>query len=522
MNLGRLLTQAAALYPDRTALVWGDRSWTWAALNARVDALVAGLRALGLEKGDRVLVQARNGNQLVEITFACFKAGAVWTPVNYRLTPEEVAGLAETAGVKAVIYQSPFAEHADAVSAAVSAVDCVIAVDAPRDGETGYEALIDAHAWAEPYHAEVARDDPLWFFFTSGTTGRPKAAVLTHGQMAFVVTNHVADLMPGLSHRDVSLVVAPLSHGAGVHLLAQVARGAVSILPSGDGLDPEEIWRLVEDYGVTNMFTVPTIVKRLVETPAVDAHDHASLKHVIYAGAPMYRADQLRALRKLGFVLVQYYGLGEVTGCITVLPAHMHSLDDDGMPVGSCGFARTGMEVAIKGPDGAMLGAGEQGEICARGPAVFAGYHDNPEANAASLKDGWFHTGDLGHMDAQGFVYITGRASDMYISGGSNIYPREAEEALLTHPAVSEVAVLGVPDPEWGESGVAVVVPVKGALIDAGMLSAHLEGRLAKYKWPRRFFFWDSLPTSGYGKVPKYMIREKLFEDGALTRDAPV
>jgi len=522
MNLGRLLTQAAAIYPERTALVWGDRSWTWAALNARVDALVAGLRALGVAPGDRVMVQARNGNQMVEIPFACFKAGAVWVPVNYRLTPDEVAGLAETAGVKAMFYQAPFAPHADAAAHASTSLDCMVAMDAPRDGETGYEELIDAHAWATPFHAEVDREDPLWFFFTSGTTGRPKAAVLTHGQMCFVVTNHVADLMPGLSHRDVSLVVAPLSHGAGVHLLAEVARGAVSILPAGDTLDPDEVWRLVEDYGVSNMFTVPTIVKRLVEHPAVDAHDHSSLRHVIYAGAPMYRADQVRALRKLGLVLVQYYGLGEVTGCITVLPAHMHSLDDEGMPVGSCGFARTGMEVAIKDQEGNILGPDEQGEICARGPAVFAGYYDNPEANAQTLKDGWFHTGDLGRMDAQGFVYITGRASDMYISGGSNIYPREAEEVLLSHPAVSEVAVLGVPDPTWGESGVAVVVPVKGALIDAGMLVAHLEGRLAKYKWPRRFFFWDSLPKSGYGKVPKYIIRDRLFEEGALEKDAPV
>jgi len=522
MNLGRLLTQAASLYPERTALVWGDQSWTWAALNGRVDALVAGLRSLGMAPGDRVLVQARNGNQMVELPFACFKAGAVWVPVNYRLTPQEVAGLAKTAGVKAVIYQAAFADHVDAVTAALPDLDCVIAIDAPRRGETGYEELIDAQAWAAPFHADVDRDDPLWFFFTSGTTGRPKAAVLTHGQMAFVVTNHVADLMPGLSHRDVSLVVAPLSHGAGVHLLAQVSRGAVSILPTADRLDVDEVWRLVEDYGVTNMFTVPTIVKRLIEHPAVDAHDHASLRHVIYAGAPMYRADQVRALHKLGFVLVQYYGLGEVTGCITVLPAHMHSLEDAGMPVGSCGFARTGMEVAIRDPDGKVLGPDEQGEICARGPAVFAGYYDNAEANAKVFKDGWFHTGDLGTMDAQGFVYITGRASDMYISGGSNVYPREAEEVLLSHPAVSEVAVLGVPDPTWGEAGVAVVVPVQGALVDAGTLVAHLDGRLSRYKWPRRFFFWESLPKSGYGKVPKHLIRDMLFEEGMLKKGEPV
>ena len=287
--------------------------------------------------------------------------------------------------------------------------------------------------------AAVDYHDPCWFFFTSGTTGRSKAAVLTHGQMAFVVTNHLCDLMPGTTEEDASLVVAPLSHGAGVHQLVQTARAVPTILLASDRFDIDEAYRLIERHRITNLFTVPTILKMMVEHPAADAYDHSSLRYVIYAGAPMYREDQKAALRKLGHVLVQYFGLGEVTGNITVLPPALHALEDGPHArIGTCGFERTGMQVQIQDDEGRELPPLQTGEICVIGPAVFAGYFENPEANAKAFRDGWFRTGDLGHMDEQGFVYITGRASDMYISGGSNIYPREIEEKILTHPAIAE------------------------------------------------------------------------------------
>jgi fatty-acyl-CoA synthase len=274
----------------------------------------------------------------------------------------------------------------------------------------------------------------------------------------------------------------------------------------------------VERHRVTNVFTVPTIVKMLVEDSAVDRFDHGSLRYVVYAGAPMYRADQKRALQKLGKVLVQYFGLGEVTGCITVLPPAMHAADDDdpNAHIGCCGRARTGMEVAILDEWMQPVPAGTVGEICCRGPAVFAGYFNNPEATQKALRGGWFHTGDLGRMDARGLLYITGRESDMYISGGSNVYPREVEEVLLTHPGVAEVAVLGVPDRKWGEVGVAVVVKREGAQVDRDALMAHLEGRCARYRWPHHLFFWDMLPKSGYGKIAKKDIRQQLFERGEI------
>ena len=515
MNLGRLLTQTARRVPDAVALVWGERQWGFAALDARVDRLCAALRARGIGKGDRILTHSRNGNAMFEMMWAAFKLGAVWVPTNFRLTPTEVGYLAETSRARVLLRDRGFAGHADAIRAAGHCT-LVLAVGDAREDEIDYEAALAAAVPPPPDHeADVEYADPLWFFFTSGTTGRPKAAVLTHGQMAFVVTNHLADLFPGVTERDASLVLAPLSHGAGIHQLGQIARGARTVLLPTERFDVEEAWRLVEEHRVTNMFTVPTILTALVEHEAVDRYDHSTLKHVIYAGAPMYRADQKRALQKLGPCLVQYFGLGEVTGNISVLRPDQHSEhDDESFPLGSCGSARTGMDIAILDDAGTRLPPGETGEICVRGPAVFAGYFENPEANEKAFRGGWFHTGDLGHLDARGFLTITGRASDMYISGGSNVYPRDVEEAILTHPAVLECAVVGLPHPRWGESGVAAVVARAGHGVTEAEVLAHLNDRLSRYKQPLRVVVWDALPKSGYGKIPKRLVQDRLREEG--------
>jgi fatty-acyl-CoA synthase len=514
MNLAHFLRQSAKRYPNEIALVWGRQTWTWAQMDARVEAMAAALAARGVGKGDRVLVQAKNSNQFLESMFVCFRLGAVWVPTNFRLTAEEVAYLARASGATAMICGGEFPDHARV--AVAQGINFVISIGSSHFGDD-YDALVAAYEGRLVSVAEVDRDDPCWFFFTSGTTGRPKAAVLTHGQMGFVVTNHLCDLMPGTTRRDVSLAVAPLSHGAGIHALAQVARGAKTVLPSGDRFDPEEAWQLVEQWRVTNMFTVPTILKMLAEHPGAEKYDHASLRYVIYAGAPMYREDQKRALAKLGKVLVQYFGLGEVTGNITVLPTDLHDPDDGPeTKIGTCGFARTGMQVSIQDENGRELPSGETGEICVCGLAVFAGNYDNPEANAKAFRNGWFRTGDLGYLDEQGFLYITGRASDMYISGGSNVYPREIEEKVLTHPAIAEVAIVGVADKLWGEVGIAVCVLRPDVQLNEHELLAWLAPKVARYKLPKRVFFWDELPRSGYGKVTKKMIRAELEARGCL------
>ncbi len=524
-NLARLLSHTARLWPDKVGLIQGEQQWTWAQIDARVDALVAALRGLGLQKGDRILMQSRNNLALFESGWAAFRMGCVWVPINFRLIPDEVAYLGASSGAVVMLAEPMFAAHAMAARAASPVLRQVLWIGEAPAGELSYEALVAQHLGAvvmdARFEATVTQDDPLWFFYTSGTTGKPKAGILTHGQMSFVVTNHLADLIPGTTEQDVSIAVAPLSHGAGIHALLNVARGAATVLLPSEKMDPELVWQLIARHRVSNLFTVPTIVKMLVEHPAVDQYDHSSLRFMIYAGAPMYRADQRLALQKLGKVLVQYFGLGEVTGCITVLPAHMHSADDadPNAHIGACGKPRTGMEVAVLDAQMRPVATGEVGEICCRGPAVFAGYHDNPDATAEALRGGWFHTGDLGVLDARGLLFITGRESDMYISGGSNVHPREAEEVLLTHPGVAEVAVLGVPDRSWGEVGVAVVVRRPGTEpVTVEALLAFVDGRLARYRWPRQIFFWQVLPKSGYGKITKNDVRAQLFERGDVQR----
>jgi fatty-acyl-CoA synthase len=514
MNLAHLVTQNARRHGDRVGFVWGERSWTWREIDSLVSSLAAALAARGIVKGDRVLVHSKNCDEMFWSMFAAFRLGAVWVPTNFRLMPDEVAYLATASGAKAFLCHGDFADHAKAVSGP----DFVWRIGEGAFGERSVSDAIRAHAGIKLDNAAVEYDDPCWFFFTSGTTGRSKAAVLTHGQMGFVVTNHLADLTPGTTEQDASLVVAPLSHGAGVHQLMQTARGVKTILLSTERFDIDEAFRLIETHRVGNLFTVPTILKMMVEHPAVDRYDHSSLRYVIYAGAPMYREDQKTALKKLGGVLVQYFGLGEVTGNITVLPPALHDPEDTPHArIGTCGFERTGMQVQIQDDEGRELKPFETGEICVIGPAVFAGYYDNPQANAKAFRDGWFRTGDLGHMDEEGFVYITGRASDMYISGGSNIYPREVEEKILTHPAIGEVAVLGVPDPVWGEVGVAVCVPREGAKpVTEVEMAGFLAPKVPRYKMPKRFFFWDALPKSGYGKIPKRLVRDELEARGLL------
>jgi acyl-CoA synthetase (AMP-forming)/AMP-acid ligase II len=491
-NIAHFLTRNARRIGAEPAVIVGEAVTDWAMLDARVSALAWVLREeFGVGFGDRVLVQAVNSRACVEVMLACFRLGAVWCPCNWRLTPGEVAGQARVAGARLLVCDAAFADHREAVGGAVLS--------------TAWEERIAPWMGRAMGNADVGRYDACWLFFTSGSTGRPKGVVLTQGQLTFTILNHLNDLMPGLSHRDRSLVVAPLSHGAGMHFLAQLAAGAGSVILEG-AFDPGAVWAAVERHGIGNMFTVPTIVKRLLEHEG--ARRGTALRHVIYAGAPMYAEDQRRALEVLGPVLVQYYGLGEVTGAITVLRAEDH------VPAraGSCGVERTGMELRIMDEAGHALPPGETGEVCVTGPAVCAGYWENEAANREAFRDGWFRTGDMGHMDGEGYLYLTGRRSDMFITGGSNVHPREVEEVLLTHPDVAEVAVIGVPDRDLGEVGWAVVV-ARGEVVEAE-LARWLEGRVARYKVPRRFVLVSEIPKSGYGKVTRALVRGLLERMG--------
>ena len=508
VNLANFLTKTASRLPDAPALIEGDKTMSWRELHDSATALAHTLRARGVGSGDCVLIHSTNHVEYVQAVFAVWRVGAVIAPTNVRLTPDDVVVIATTCTPSLVICHKDFPEHARAVTDAVDVAGGVLWID--EDPATP-DSVSGSSPRGPLADAPVIVGDHAWYFFTSGTSGAPKCAILTHDQMGFVVTNHLCDLMPGTTEHDRSLVVAPLSHGAGIHLLPQVAAGAATILTQSGKLDGAEVWDIVERERVTNMFTVPTILKVMAEHPDAVARDHSSLRYVIYAGAPMGSADQQHARNTLGDVLVQYYGLGEVTGNITVLPPSEHDHPrPDGVDIGTCGYPRTGMQVSIQGDSGEELSTGETGEICVAGPGVFEGYLHNDAANDSAFRNGWFRTGDLGQVDDQGYLYVTGRASDMYISGGSNIYPRDIEEKLLLHPSVTEVAVLGMPDPKWGEVGVAICVPTAGAECSPRELHEWLGEKLARYKMPRHFLIWDELPKSAYGKIVKRTVREQL------------
>lgn len=505
MNLAHPLAQTARRLPDGPALIWREQTVSWGVLDQQVHALACVLAARGVVQGGRLLFHAPNCLEMVVAMFACFRLGAVWVPVNFRCAPEEMHHFAGVSGAAAMIGHVDFPAHVEAARE-------VLPGDAPtliigRD----FDAAIKAHAGQHHEPALVAPADPAWFFFTSGTTGKPKAAVLTCGSIAHNLTAQLADLMPGLDESHASLVLAPLSHGAGAQLLPQVARGAVSILMPGVSFDAGVALDLIERYRITNMFTVPTIVKLLMEHPDAARRDLSSLRHVVYAGAPMYQADLEYAWSRIPGALVQYYGLAEATGtCTALTPAHHAQMMADPTLAGTCGLARSGTWISIRDPEGREVEAGEVGEVCIAGPAVFAGYHGNPAASEAALKDGWLHSGDLGKLDERGFLYLTGRLSDMYISGGSNIYPVEIEDKLLRHPDVAEVAVVGVPDADWGEVGAAFFVARSGTALDESVLAEYAARVLPRYKLPRHWRSLPDLPKSPYGKVLKRELKQKL------------
>lgn len=507
-NLAAMLRQTAARLPKTTALVRGDIRWTWSELDQRVDALAAALGDAGIGRGDVVMLHGANCLDYLTVMFATWRVGAVITPTNSKLPADEVVKLASVARPDLLVVE----EGAEAHIAALDSVPAWTLSDGDGlDSRPHVGGLIDNHRGARVADSPVEVGEAAWYFFTSGSSGRPKSAVLTHDHLAFIVNNHIADLMPGLTSQDAALVLAPLSHGAGIHALTHVARGAAIVLLPGESLDVAEAWRLVAEHRVSTAFTVPTILNRLVSAVDDDT-DTSSLRYLIYAGAPITRQDQARAVEVLGPVLVQYYGLAEVTGAITVLPPELHGNVPTYEGIVSAGYVRTGMSVSIQDPDGRELPAGKRGEICVVGPAVFAGYLDNDEANKKSFSGGWLHTGDLGVLDECGMLFITGRATDMYISGGSNIDPREVEEKIIAHPKVTSVGVVGAPDADWGEVGYAVAV-VQDGLTGEELIDWCREN-MARYKAPKVIHVVDEMPTTAYGKITTPLLRQLLQDAG--------
>jgi fatty-acyl-CoA synthase len=504
---GDLLGERARLTPGKTALVdlASGHRLAYAELDDRARRCARLFReTLGLAKGERVAILAGNRVEFLDAFFGTAKAGTVLVPLSTRLTPREMAFILEDSGARALVYGAGFE---DAVRELRAPGRLAVALDEPlEDGDVRFEDALAALPASEWSRERCGPEDVYALLYTSGTTGKPKGVMIPHRMVSWNGLNTACAWQ--LREDDVSSIFTPLYHagGLGAFLTPIVAIGGTIVLHRG--FDAAEVWRAVERERCTVVLGVPTIFKLLMEAPEFATAELSHVRWFISGGAPLpvYIAQAYQAR---GVVFKQGYGLTEVgVNCFSM------TVEESVRKLGSIGKPLPFTEARLVDGAGHEVPVGEVGELLLRGPHLSLGYWRNPEATAAALDgDGFFHTGDLARRDAEGFFTIAGRAKDMFISGGVNVYPAEIEGELVLHPQVHDAAVVGVPDPTWGETGVAFVVP--GAPAPSGeALVAFLEERLARYKIPRRFVFVDALPRTAYGKVVKGELRERLLSGG--------
>jgi long-chain acyl-CoA synthetase len=500
MNLARLLDNSARSFADRPAVSIGDRRlYSYGAYGA-LAARLAGAFAtrLALAPGDRVVLAMTNNADYLAILFAIWRAGLVAAPCNAKLHARELGFIADNCGARLCIATPDLAGPlADALPKATRLV--VLGEKDWRDLCAGEPTPI----------AERAPEDLAWIFYTSGTTGKPKGAMLSHRNLLAMAIAYLADI-DYLTPDDALLHLAAQSHATGLFGLSHIAKATHQILPPSGGFDPGELADLLNITRSATLFVPPTGLRRLVRAPAFANARIEHIRTVLLGAAPVYAVDLKAAFERFGPRLWNGYGQGESPCTIAAMPkellaAAIESGDDSRMV--SVGIARSGIELAIHDAEDGAMPPGEIGEVVVRGDTMMAGYWNMPAESAAALRGGWLHTGDLGVIDKGGFLTLLDRAKDLIISGGSNIYPREIEDVLLEDPAVVEVAVIGVPDAEWGESVMAVVVAAPGAALDFERLERRCLDRIARFKRPKFWRAIDALPKNGAGKVLKRELR---------------
>ncbi|MGQ0664924.1 MAG: acyl-CoA synthetase, partial [Pseudomonadota bacterium] len=498
MDLSSWIERRADLSPSKVAIGFEGREISYAELFERVRRTARFLKHAGIGRDDRVAYLALNRPEYLELVFACARLGAMVVPLNWRLARPEYLHILQHAQPRLIVAAGPFVPQLERFRERLPG--CLLA--ALEDGGAGWLDYAGdlAGASGADRTAGVGYDAPLLLVYTSGTTGRPKGAVLTQSAVFWNAIN--STIGHELTSADRVLTCLPMFHVGGLNIQTLPALHAGARVVLHARFDPQAALETIAGLRITLMVMVPAVMKAMSEHPLWETTDLGSLRQVS-AGSQVVPAALIDAFQRRGVAVTQVYGATETAPIATVLPR-----EDAFGKVGSCGKPALHCELKVVDDDGREVGPGERGEILVRGPNLMSEYWRDPEATAAALSGGWFHTGDVGHRDRQGFYYIDDRKTDVIISGGENIYPAEVEAVLAGHPAIAAAAVVARADARWGEVPVAVIVPKPGARLEPEEVMRLFDGRIARYKWPRDIVVIDSLPTSALGKVLKYKLRD--------------
>ena len=514
MNIGHFLTKAAYLYPTHPAWIEDNISIPYKTAEKRVNKLGNALLNLTTTNNDLVAMLLPNCHQAIETILAPISVGMAVVPLNTRLHHNEHQYMINHSNASILIYSDRFVDHIDKIRKSLPSVKHFVCVGETTKNDIAYEQLISS----TPYKnlpEQVQSEDLAWLFYTSGTTGKPKGAMLSHRNLIAMANSYLSDVNP-VKQKDVLLHAAPITHGSGLIIFHHIVRGASHTFPSNSSFIPKEIFKNIQDNKVTTMFLAPTMINMLMSSKEISTYDISSLHTVIYGGGPMYTEHILKAINIFGNIFTQIYGQGEAPMAITTLPKNEHITNNNPLllkRLSSAGTEITGIHVKILDSNDNELPLGKHGEIVVRGDLVMNGYFNNVEATSQTLRNGWLHTGDIGYLDTNRYLYITDRKNDMIISGGANVYPREIEEVIATHPSVAEVAVIGIPDNTWGESVKAFVVPHEKKQLSENEIIEFCLTHLASYKKPKSVEILSLLPKNAYGKIEKQTLRQPYWKN---------
>ena len=510
-TLADLAAVQAEQFPNHRALIFQEQALTYEHLHQRSNQAANALLAAGVRAGTRVAFLARDCLQGYEILFACAKIGAILVPINWRLTAPEIRYILQDAEVELLFVGPKFYPLVTSIRPDLERLKTIVALDAASPDWPAYEHWLKDASEA-PLNGAIQAEDVAVQMYTSGTTGHPKGVQLAHYSF-FAIARAFAQQNQrwiGWSRQDVSLIALPLFHIGGLWwAIRGLVAGAENVLL--ESFIATEAIRAIAAYGVTKTCLVPAMMQAMLAEPSCRDTDFSTLDTIVYGGSPIAETLLTKAIDTFGCNFVQIYGMTETGNCAVCLPASDHTLDHP-QRLKAAGKPFPGVSIAVLNPQQKPLPAGEIGEICIQSPANMVGYWKLPEATAKTLIDGWIHTGDAGYLDEDGYIYICDRIKDMICYASENVYPAEVENILYQHPAIAEAAVIGVPDPQWGEAIKAMVVLKPDTKATALDIINFARGKIANFKLPRTVEFLEALPRTPSGKVQKGKLREKYWQ----------